>query len=40
MKKLFNALKALIVAWFEAEQTNTESYMEQTDRMAGSNFLM
>lgn len=40
MKKFFNALKALIVAWFEAEQTNTESPMEQTDRMAGSNFLM
>lgn len=38
MKKLFNTIKALILAWFEAEQTNTETSAEQTDRMAGSNF--
>ena len=40
MKKIFSALKAIIVAWFESEQTNTNSPMEQTDIMAGSNFLM
>ena len=40
MKKLLNAIKVIIVAWFEAEQANTESPAELTDRMAGSNFLM
>jgi hypothetical protein len=29
---------AILIAWFKAEQTNTDSPMEQTDRMAGSNF--
>lgn len=38
MKKIINALKAIITAWFTAEQTNTETSAEQTDRMAGSNF--
>ena len=38
MKKILKAIKTIIIAWFEAEQKNTETPMERTNRMAGSNF--